>query len=199
MLMAEHELTQGHEGDRFDEDRSLLLAFHAGSESAASELWSRYAGRLRVYARTMTDDGLAEDVVQGVFLDVLRLRRGKVRTVRDPAAWLCTLTRHAALNARRGEARRERRESTSIEDRSSSQAESSASHEDASAVLERLPEPWREAVVLRHAYGFTLERLADALGVSRSTAADRYSRGLAMARDLAEPPPSQKEHTSHAR
>lgn len=196
--MAEIDPPEGDSGDRFDEDRSLLLAFHGGSETAARELWNRYAGRLRVYARTMADDALAEDIVQGVFLNVLRLRRGKVRAVRDPAAWLCTLTRHAALNARRGEARREKRESASIEDRSSSHVESSPSHEDTTAVLARLPQPWREAVVLRHAYGFTLERLADALGVSRSTAADRYSRGLAMARNLAEPPPSPKEHASHA-
>lgn len=75
-------------------------------------------------------------------------------------------------------------------------------HDDASLVLERVPQPLREAVVLRHAYGFTLERLADALGVSRSTAADRYSRGLALARELAaepvHPPARLPEEPSHA-
>lgn len=203
MTMAEHASHQSHERDQIAEDRSLLLAFHAGSEPAARELWDRYGGRLRTYARTLTDDGLDEDVVQGVFLGVLRLRRGKVRSVRDPAAWLCTLTRHAALNARRGEARREKRERAAMHDRSGTATDSSQSRDGAEVLLERLPQPWREAIVLRHAYGFTLERLADALGVSRSTAADRYSRGLSMARALAEPrsAPVQvhEEQASHAR
>lgn len=199
--MAESAPTRGDESDRIAEDRSLLFAFHAGSEPAARELWNRYAGRLRVYARTLTHDELAEDVVQGVFLDVLRLRRGRIRAVRDPAAWLCTLTRHAALNARRGEARRENRELATIDARSEPTMDSFPSQDESTALLEQVPQPWREAVVLRHAYGFTFERLAEALGVSRSTAADRYSRGLAMARDLAEPTstPSPKEHASHAR
>lgn len=167
---------------------------HAGDERAARELWSCYAGRLRVYAGSLSVD--ADDIVQGVFLEVLRLRRSKVRAVRDPAAWLCTLTRHAALNARRGRTRRDRREACT--EMRAEAALPTPMDGDAAAILERLPQPWREALVLRHAYGFTLERLADALGVSRSTAADRYGRGLALARELAEETARPREEASHA-
>ena len=66
------------------------------------------------------------------------------------------------------------------------------------SVLEGVPPACREALVLRHAYGFTLERLAEALGVSRSTAADRYAKGLAFARQTANAP-HQQEVTEHAR
>ncbi|MEQ8843613.1 MAG: sigma-70 family RNA polymerase sigma factor [Phycisphaerales bacterium] len=184
-------------GDRQNEERSLLLALHAGNEQAARELWDRYAGRLRLYARSLTSDALADDIVQGVFLDVLRLRRSRVRAVEDPAAWLCSLTRNAALNARRGQSRRSRRETVGVltEDRATLPGNPD---DPASDILDGLPQPWREAVLLRHAYGFTLERLADALGVSRSTAADRYGRGIALARELATQAEQPKEEASRA-
>lgn len=194
--MAEHPSSQAG-SDRLARERSLLLALHAGNEQAARELWSRYAGPLRMYARSLTDDAQADDIVQGVFLEVLRLRRAKLRAVRDPAAWLCTLTRHAALNARRARTRRDRREAVSTEARADA-ALPTPIGDSTHAILEHLPQPWREAVVLRHAYGFTLERLADALGVSRSTAADRYSRGLALARELAAEPDRSTQEPSHA-
>ncbi|MEQ9097230.1 MAG: sigma-70 family RNA polymerase sigma factor [Phycisphaerales bacterium] len=197
--MAEHPSNHASSGG-LAEDRALLRAMHAGDERAARELWSRFAGRLRVYARSLSVDADADDLVQGVFLEVLRLRRSRIRAVKDPAAWLCTLTRNAAMNDRRSHRRRCQREASA--GMPADRTRTASDHDDASLVLERVPQPLREAVVLRHAYGFTLERLADALGVSRSTAADRYSRGLALARELAaepvHPPARLPEEPSHA-
>lgn len=169
---------------RIVEDRALLAAFHRGDDAAARALWARHAGVLRAYARSLVGEAAADDVVQGVFLGALRLKRSRIRRVRDPAAWLCRLTRNAALNSRRDAARAEARE----RDARVGEPEPDRAGEDLSALLERMPARLREAVVLRHAYGFTLERLAEALGVSRSVAADRYARGIALARESTELP-----------
>lgn len=161
-----------------DADRALLRSFHRGDDAAARALWHRHAGQLRAYARTIAGEAAADDVVQAVFLKVLKLGRGRVKAVRDPAAWLCTLTRHEALTTSRTAGRTARREAGVNPNPPGAGREDGDLH----AILARVPEECREAIVLRHAYGFTLERLALALGVSRSTAADRYARGLALAR-----------------
>jgi RNA polymerase sigma-70 factor (sigma-E family) len=51
--------------------------------------------------------------------------------------------------------------------------------------LGRLPEPQRQAVVLRHHLHFTEQQIADATGVARGTVKSRLSRALAV---LAEDP-----------
>lgn len=175
--MAKEDANSHAIGDASVEDRALLLAFHRGSDAAARALWTRHAGALRAYARVLVGEAEADDVVQAVFLGILQMRRSTLRDVRCPPAWLCTLTRRAALNDRRTAGRRARREGGAVAARPVERE-----REDVGALLEGVPDECREAVVLRHAYGFTLERLAEALGVSRTTAAARYSRGLAMAR-----------------
>lgn len=167
---------------RIVEDRALLAAFHRGNDAAARALWERNAGRLRVYARSLVGEARADDVVQAVFLGVLKLKRSQIKNVRDPSAWLCTLTRHTALNTRRAAKRSSEREAKA----SARVPKQDQTYDDLHTLLQHMPVPWREAVVLRHAYGFTLDRLAEALGVSRSVAADRYARGLALARESAE-------------
>lgn len=175
--MAEQRETTPDHIARLNEDRALLLSFHRGSDAAARELWARHAGALRIYAASLAGEQHADDIVQGVFLSVLKLKRRRVREVRDPAAWFCTLTRHAALNDRRARDRAERRVARGQAD--VVEAREPIEMDD---VLSAMPPPCREALVLRHAYGFTLERLAEALGVSRSTAAQRYAQGLQHAR-----------------
>lgn len=167
---------------RIVEDRALLVAFHRGDDAAARELWARHAGALRAYARSLVGDAAADDVVQAVFLAALKAKRGQVKRVNDPAAWLCTMTRNVALNTRRSVKRAEAREASALPRTFGLSAE-----HDLDAMLERMPSQFREAVVLRHAYGFTLERLAEAIGVSRSVAADRYARGLEAAREAGRP------------
>lgn len=134
----------------------------------------------------MVGGELADDVVQSVFLRVLGLRRSSLKSVEDPAAWLCTLTRNAALNMQRTGTRAKRREASAM----APTATEPTGLDDLERVLDVLPQPQREALVLRHSYGFTLERLAGVLGVSRSTAAERYAKGLALAREQLTAPSS---------
>jgi RNA polymerase sigma-70 factor, ECF subfamily len=91
-------------------DRELLEHIAAGSEDAFAELYGRYAGTAAgVGHRVLGDDGLAEEVLQEVFLSVWRRAasfdpaRGSVRS------WLLAQIHHRAVDAvRREEAERRR-------------------------------------------------------------------------------------------
>jgi RNA polymerase sigma-70 factor (ECF subfamily) len=50
------------------------------------------------------------------------------------------------------------------------------------AALVRLPEQQRQAVLLVHAYGWTLSEAADVLGVSKNTVRNHVDRGVAKLR-----------------
>ena len=95
------------------DDLTLLAEVAAGDARALEDLMSRYAGPLYRVARGITrSEADAEEVVQDVFLTVVRKGRGfEGRSAL--ASWLYRITTNAALNKRRG--RREERE-TSLEE-----------------------------------------------------------------------------------
>lgn len=173
----------------FADDRQLLLQLRKGDEQAARALWSRHAPRLTAYARAILarrDPSGAPDVVQSVFLAVLRRRPAELRAVSDPTAWLLTLTRHAALSRARL-LRREQDRMLRLEGRAhrpsaagTALAESDALH----AALASLPRHFREIVVLKHAGGLSLDQIAAALGANRNTLASRYRAAMSRLRAL---------------
>jgi len=170
------------------DDRQLLMRTHRGDEASARALWDRHAPRLVRFAltilRSLAD---ADEVVQGVFIEVLRLPAAQVRAVSEPGAWLALLTRRQALNHIRSVRRRRRHEGST---RSMAQAprvtaSSTAvpiSDQDLSAALDSLPRRLREVIVLKHVCGLTFDQLALALGVNRNTAASRHRAALGMLR-----------------
>ena len=118
----------------------------------------------------LRDPNDAEDATQQVFLSAYRnLLTGT--EVRDPAAWLGTITRNACR--RRATARMREplalvdddpiRISPSVEDTALGREEAAALY----AELAVLPEKQREAVVLRDIYGLRYDEVATALGTSR--------------------------------
>ena len=162
-----------------------MLRMHRGEERAAETLWALFALRLAVYARSLLPAGMessAEDVVQGVFVRVLEMRRGSLRRVNDGAAFLFRMTRNGALNTGRGEVReRARRRSAAVG------PAKLGIGEDARAVLaavEQLGEEQREVIVLRYFGGLTVDQVAEALGARRGTVASRGRLGVQRLRDV---------------
>ena len=73
----------------------------------AEEVLLRHAGLVRSVARALVDRELAEDVVQDTMLAALRRPPGQADRIRG---WMARVARNLALKARRGRARRFRRE-----------------------------------------------------------------------------------------
>lgn len=147
--------------------------------SAAFErLFVREYGRVAAIAYGVTGEAAgAEDVAQDVFVSFYR--RHDPEAAYAPA-WLYTAAAHAALNAVRGRARRERRETVAaaeMEGATDPESEAMRSEERAQvrAALGRLPERTATLLVLRHS-GLTYGEIAATLGIGVDQVGTRLRR-----------------------
>ena len=85
-------------------------AARAEGEAAESELYRRFAPRVRLYGlRHLRNEDAAVDLMQAVMmLTIEKLRRGEVRDPDQIASFVLGTSRTRAIAARRTEARRER-------------------------------------------------------------------------------------------
>lgn len=176
------------------DDQTLLRRTHAGHEPSAREMWSRHAGWMAAYARSVLGPrgrSMADDVVQSVFCRLLGLDRRTVRQVREVRPWLARVTRHEALNHLRTAHRAARREleaghrtlQTSPHPETRYETGHDTGH-DLAAALAGLPRRFREVAYLRHVVGLSVDETATALGVPRGTVASRNHAAMQRLRDM---------------
>lgn len=161
-----------------------MLKMHRGSESAAETLWAHFASPLTGYARLILPRGMessAEDVVQGVFVKVLKMRRRSLRNVRDGTAFLYRVTRNETLNAGRGELRQQKRQAKIQHDVSTTQVSDEVHR--MLAAIEQLAIEQREVILLRYIRGLTIDQVSETVGVNRNTVASRGRIGMARLRE----------------
>ncbi|WP_020467901.1 RNA polymerase sigma factor [Zavarzinella formosa] len=143
------------------------------------ELLGRLGPTLTLFARQYTL--AAEDAVQDAFVRLA----GQRAAPDNPEAWLFRTVRNRALDLRKTEARRKRREA---DHRPAAWfVESSVDGLDASVAvvaLQRLPETERDVIIARLWGGLTLAEIAAAFDCSTATAHRRYEAGLARLRQL---------------
>src|SRR5215471_8409275 len=92
-------------------DGELARAIGAGaSEAAESELYRRFAPRVRLYGlRHLRNEESARDLMQQVLLlTIEKLRRGEVRDTEQIGSFILGTSRTMAMAARRKDMRRER-------------------------------------------------------------------------------------------
>jgi RNA polymerase sigma-70 factor (ECF subfamily) len=153
-------------------------------------LVSRFEGKLLLYAQRLLAGDLAEarDVVQETFLRLCRTPWEQVAG--HEAAWLYTVCRRLALDARRKEKRM-----TLITDESADrfaagevdpaeQIEQADSAAEVMRMLERLPENQKEAIVLKFGHGLSYKEIADVTGHSVSNVGFLIHAGLKAIRGL---------------
>ncbi len=169
---------------------ALFERIAAGDHAALDQLFDLAAARLYGLAlwRTASVED-ARDVVQEVFVRVAE-RRQELPQVRDPRAWLFTVTHRIAVDLGR---RRRVRRAASL-DRVALVATSTADldrvldGERASRLLLELPAVQRDAIYL-HVFGdLTFAAVGDVTGVPTFTAASRYRLGMRKLRRLMEEP-----------
>jgi RNA polymerase sigma factor (sigma-70 family) len=127
------------------------------------------------------DRALAQEVAQDAFLIAWRGRASTVPSVR----WICGIARNHARNIAR-----RRREAPMTDDPATSALDprdelitrENAAH--AEAALARLPQRYREAVVLYYGGDESIADVASALGISQDSARQRVHRGRERLREL---------------
>ncbi|MCE3555337.1 sigma-70 family RNA polymerase sigma factor [Pseudonocardia sp. RS11V-5] len=176
-----------------------------GDERALAEVYDRYGRPAWSLARRIcADDGLAEDVVQEVFLtlwrDPARFDAGRGAFV----TWLLTLVHHKAVDAVRREATARRR-TVPVEDVEDAPmpAGPGADHEALGAVvagqvrdaLGGLPAEQRQALALAYYGGYTQREVAALTGVPLGTVKSRMFTGLARLRAVLGPAAGEARST----
>ena len=144
----------------------------------AQESWIR-----RLALDLTRDEARAEDVAQDVVAAALEARphleAGKLR------AWLRTVTRRTATEARRKDDVRSRAErlaarSESVDDTAQARL---VMHRRLNQAIERLPAPYRTALILRYLEGKPPRVIAKELGIAPTAARKRVSHGLGLLRE----------------
>ena len=173
-------------------DAALVARLTEGDDRALAEIYDRYGRPAWSLARRIcADDGLAEDVVQEVFLtlwrDPARFDAGRGAF----ATWLLTLVHHKAVDAVRREATIRRR-TVPVEDtdEAPTPAGPGADREALGAVvagqvrdaLGGLPAEQRQALALAYYGGYTQREVATLTGVPLGTVKSRMFTGLARLR-----------------
>jgi len=183
------------------DDEALAARAVAGDEPAFEEIVARYSGRAyRLACRLVGRDGDAQDALQEAFLSAYR-SLGSFRGDSRFSTWLFRIVTNAALMHRRARARRpaesleaflprfddEGRHAGEPADlRAASRADEILDRKDlaekARAGLERLPEIYRDAFVLRDLEELTTAEVAELLGIDAAAVRQRVHRARLMLR-----------------
>jgi len=178
-MQAPVEYTAADETARNELKRSFA-ALGAGELDALEPIWEACSDRLYALALWRTGSAAdAEDVLQDVFVRLTR-ERAKLADVRDPFAWLATVTHRASIDVHR---RRQRRQETTLEacafvvaDETSPERKVDAAR--VASLLAEIPAAQREAIVLKHYADESFASIGRITGVTKFTAASRYRLGM---------------------
>jgi RNA polymerase sigma factor (sigma-70 family) len=160
-------------------DAELIAASRRGDTAAFGVIVERYQRAVHAVSYSGTRDrALSDDIAQETFVTAWRGLAGLRDNDRLPA-WLCGIARNLARAARR-----RRGSEIALEDRdlvtTHSPFDELSDHEADQMVataLERLPEKYREPMVLFYCEGQSTKVVARALGISEAATHQRLSRG----------------------
>jgi RNA polymerase sigma-70 factor (ECF subfamily) len=188
-------------GSNAASDEALLAAYAAGDAASFTRLYERHERPVfRFLRRSAGDDAIAQDLLQEVWLSVIRNAAAFEPRARF-TTWLYGIARSRLIDhwrARRdlvsldqeaandGEAAIERLAAGADcepEVRAMSRAEAMAFV----AAVEQLPAAQREAFLLHAEGGLTVEEVAQASGVGRETAKSRLRYAMTRLRAAMEP------------
>lgn len=160
------------------DEETLVRSASGGDRAAFGELYSRYARVVHAILLARVPITEAEDLVQDVFISAFR----KLQFLRTPAAfrgWLGAIARNRAIEFHRS-ARREQQEQANAAD------PAAPSSEDAWMVLDairRLPDAYRETLVMRLVEGMTGPEIADRTGLTPESVRVNLCRGMKLLRE----------------
>jgi RNA polymerase sigma factor (sigma-70 family) len=162
-------------------DAELIEASRRGERAAFGELVERYQGVVCAVSYSGTRDrALSEDVAQETFLAAWRQLDQLRETVRL-RAWLCGIARNLARKAR---AKSDREQPVDPPPRVFADgvnpfdiASDAETERVVAEALARVPDTYREVLVLDYHEQRPIKEVADALGISEAAAMQRLSRG----------------------
>ena len=169
------------------DDRALVVLLTRGDAQALEALYGRYGRACYGLARRiLTDEQLAQDVVQEVFLTIWRDASRFDASRGGFSTWLLSMTHHKSVDSvRREENLRKRRTSADLLETRESEAPkvdeavwSLMRRERVREVLKTLPDPQREALALAYYGGYTQREIAGLTSTPLGTVKTRMLAGM---------------------
>jgi RNA polymerase sigma-70 factor (ECF subfamily) len=167
-------------------DDPIRAALARDDPAAVELLWDRYAEELLAFLQArLCSRHDAEDVLQAVFVRIVRKRR-QLAAARQLNAYVYQIARNEAAQHQRS---RQRRGTVGAEDEPwlvAVQSDDAGKElaEQLQTALARLPQGQREVIVLKVYREKTFREIARLLHVSLNTAASRYRYGMEKLRTL---------------
>ena len=144
-----------------------------------AELIDRHWGPLVVWVGRCGES--AEDVVQQAFVALA----AKQPLPDDPVAWLYTVARNRAINARKQQERRQKRQHRAAKPEGVDlPVESSSEAAELLELLNQLSDQLHEIVVARIWGGFSFEEIATLVGSSKATVWRQFETALTTLREV---------------
>src|SRR5271168_3238390 len=168
-------------------DAELVQGTLAGNRDAFSTIVSRYQSLICSLAYSATGSlGQSEDLAQETFITAWK-HLGHLRERHKLRAWLCGIARNRINNFLRREGREPIREAEPLEDTAESHAaadphpaEQTITNEEQAILwraLERVPQLYREPLVLFYREHQSIDNVAQNLELTEDTVKQRLSRG----------------------
>jgi RNA polymerase sigma-70 factor (ECF subfamily) len=160
----------------FDEDR-LVRAASSGDREAFGELYVRYARMVHGILLARVPPSVAEDLVQDVFMSAMS-RLGDLRTAAAFRGWLAAIARHRAIDYFR--------QSREVQLDPATTRERPVQPEafEALDLIRKLPEAYRETMILRMVEGMTGPEIAAQTGLTPESVRVNLCRGMKVLRAM---------------
>jgi zinc protease len=175
----------------FEDDASLVARTLAGNQDAFERIVSRYQSLICSLAYSATGNvARSEDLAQESFLTAWK----QLATLRDPThlrAWLCGIARNLINNSCRKETRQPLHGAETLDfahdtaSRDCPPSDQAMNREEQAIVwrmLEEIPEPYRETLILFYREEKSVESVARQLDLSQDAVKQRLTRGREMVR-----------------
>jgi RNA polymerase sigma-70 factor (ECF subfamily) len=161
-----------------DPDDDLVRAARGGDRKAFGRLFERYAPMVHGVLLSRVRPSDADDLVQDVFVTAMQ----KLASLREDHAfggWLATIARNRAVDHHRA-----RRETVEIEAVPVSEGASRAAEaRRILAMIQALPEAYRETLVLRLVEGMSGPEIAEQVGMTAESVRVNLHRGMKLLRE----------------
>ena len=151
--------------------------------TTVEQIWNEFSDRLGQFIRSRVNDpAMAEDILHDVFVK-LQSRLDEFRDRAKVQGWLFLVARNAIIDHYRT-----RKPTSQVTESLPAETSCAFGMEELHGVFRRLveslPEPYREAIVLTEYEGLTQGEMAKRLGISLSGAKSRVQRGREQLKEL---------------
>jgi len=178
-------------------DEQLISRFQAGDENAYVELVNRFKDKLTNFVYYfLKDEELSEDIVQDTFIKLYE-KKNYYRPVAKFSTWIYTIARNLANTELRKKNRAKimylsqiKYDNKNHELRSKDQSlismiENEYLLDELNSAIDRLPDNYKTAIILRDIQGLNYEEISKIVGVPLGTIKSRINRArLQLQEDL---------------